>query len=137
MPGSTQVRPVVGDGTDFLFVNRASDFAALPPGHRPHSVFLQQADDPIVWWDWETAYDRPDWLEEPRDPAVNPHLDWAPLTTFLQLAVDMVVSNDFDEEHGHLYGTLPLTAWRAIVAPAGWGTGKVERLRERLRSVSR
>jgi uncharacterized membrane protein len=130
-PGSTQVRPVVGDGTEFVFINRASDFEDVELG-QPHSVFLQQADDPIVWWDWETSYSEPDWLEEPLDPAVNPALEWAPLTTFLQLAVDMAVSNDFDEEHGHLYGTLPLTSWRAIIDPDGWDDTRIEELRDRL-----
>lgn len=135
--GSKQIKPVVGDGSEFVFINRSSDFDDLDPERSPHSVFLQQADDPIVWWDWETAYDEPDWLHEPLDPAVNPALDWAPLTTFLQLAVDMAVSNDFDEEHGHLYGTLPLTAWHAIVQPEGWDRAKVEELRDRLSEVSR
>ncbi|KRF20564.1 hypothetical protein ASG90_18475 [Nocardioides sp. Soil797] len=137
-PGSTQVRPVVGDGEDFLFVNRASDIErAEAEGARPHSVFLQQADDPIVWWDWDTVWSEPDWLGEPLDAEVNPSIRWTPLTTFLQLAVDMAVSNDFDEGQGHLYGTMPLTAWHAILAPAGWDEQKVERLRERLESQGR
>ncbi|MGN0065322.1 MAG: alpha/beta-hydrolase family protein [Nocardioides sp.] len=136
-PGSTQVRPVVGDGGEFVFINRASDFDDLDPARAPHSVFLQQADDPIVWWDWETAYSRPDWLREPLDPAVNPEVGWSPVTTFLQLAVDMGVSNDFDAEHGHLYGTLPLTSWYAIDRPGGWDAVKVEELRNRLETVRR
>ena len=135
--GSPQIRPTVGDGTEFFFVNRASDFDRLAPGPPPHSVFLQQADDPIVWWDWETALREPDWLEEPLDPAVNPKLEWTPITTFLQLAVDMGVGNDFDAEHGHLYGTLPLTSWRAILQPQGWDDAKVAQLRARLDTVER
>ncbi len=136
-PGSLQVRPLVGDGTQFFFVNRGSDFDDLAADERPHSVFLQQTDDPIVWWDWQTFHEEPDWLREPLDAAVNPALDWTPGTTFLQLAVDMVVSNDFDEEHGHLYGTLPLTAWHRIVQPEGWDESQLEELRRRLADVAR
>lgn len=132
-PGSPQVAPVVGDGEDVAFANRDADLR----GRSPRTVFLQQADDPIVWWDWETALARPDWLEEPLDPAVNPAMSWTPLTTFLNLAVDMAVGNDFDEDHGHLYGTQPLTAWRAMLAPDGWTDDRVEQLRERLRAVAR
>ncbi|WP_114422266.1 alpha/beta-hydrolase family protein [Nocardioides houyundeii] len=132
-PGSLQIRPVVGDGRTFRFVNRESDITADPA----HSVFLQQADDPIVWWDWETALERPDWLEEPLDAAVNPAIGWTPVTTFLQLAVDMAVSNDFDEDHGHRYGTQPLSAWYAVVQPVEWTTAEVERLRARLAAVDR
>ena len=132
-PGSLQIRPVVGDSGSFLFVNRESDMT----GRTAHSVFLQHADDPIVWWDPDTLLRRPDWLEEPLDPAVNPAMSWTPVTTFLQLAVDMAVSNDFDEDHGHLYGTQPLSAWYVVVQPEGWDRERLERLRERLRDVAR
>ena len=100
-------------------------------------MFLQQGDDPIVWWDWDTLVDRPDWLEEPLDTAVKPAIRWTPVTTFLPLAVDMAVSNDFDEEHGHKYGTQPLSAWYAVVQPPGWDQARVEELRQRLTDVSR
>lgn len=132
-PGSPQIKPIVGDGEDFLFSNRESDMV----GQTAHSVFLEHGDDPIVWWDWETMVDEPDWLEEPLDPAVNPDIRWTPVTTFLQLAVDMVVSNDFDEDHGHKYGTQPLSAWYAVVQPPGWDQARVEEFRQRLANVSR
>ena len=132
-PGSTQVRPVVGDGRDLVFANRRSDLE----GTRPRAVFLQQADDPIVWWDAPTLWERPDWLAEPLDPAVNPAMTWWPAATFLNLTVDMAVGNDFDEDHGHLYGTQPLDAWVAMLHPAGWDADRVEQLRERLARLSR
>ncbi|SDT09882.1 Uncharacterized membrane protein [Nocardioides scoriae] len=132
-PGSTQVRPVVGDGRDLVFANRRSDLE----GTRPRAVFLQQADDPIVWWDAPTLWQRPDWLAEPLDPAVNPAMSWWPAATFLNLTVDMAVGNDFDEDHGHLYGTQPLDAWVAMLHPAGWDADRVEQLRERLARLSR
>lgn len=132
-PGSLQVRPVVGDGETFVFANRVADVE----GRSAHSVFLQHGDDPIVWWDWDTLADEPDWLEEPLDASVNPAVEWTPVTTFLQLAVDMAVSNDFDEDHGHKYGTQPLTAWYAVVRPPGWDEARVAELRERLRTISR
>ncbi len=132
-PGSPQVKPVVGDGRDVVFANRGADLA----GTAPRTVFLQQADDPIVWWDWQTAVREPDWLAEPLDPSVNPEMSWAPLTTFLNLAVDMAVSNDFDEDHGHRYGTQPLTAWHAVLDVPGWDAEAVERLRERLLTIAR
>ncbi|MDZ5662038.1 alpha/beta-hydrolase family protein [Nocardioides sp. S-58] len=132
-PGSRQVAPVVGDGESYVFANRAADLE----GRTAHTVFLQHGDDPIVWWDWDTLADEPDWLEEPLDPAVNPAIEWTPVTTFLQLAVDMAVSNDFDEDHGHKYGTQPLDAWYAVVRPPGWDRARVDQLRERLAPIDR
>lgn len=112
-PGSRHVRPVVGDGRRVLFVNRPADLS----GTTPEAVFLQQLDDGVAWWDWSTAVRRPDWLAEPLAPEVNPALEWRPLVTFLNLTVDMAVSNDFDEGHGHRYGTTPRDAWVRILAP--------------------
>ncbi|HWL49741.1 MAG TPA: alpha/beta-hydrolase family protein [Acidimicrobiia bacterium] len=132
-PGSPQIQPVVEDGQSYRFVNRESDIV----GKTAHSVFLQQGDDAIVWWDWDTLFDEPDWLEEPLDPAVNPAIRWTPVVTFMQLVVDMGVSNDFDEDHGHKYGTQPLSAWYAVVQPAGWDKARVEELRPRLAAESR
>jgi uncharacterized membrane protein len=131
--GSPQIRPRVGDGTDVVFANRRSDLEET----MPRTVFLQQADDPIVWWDLPTLYRRPDWLAEPLDSAVNPAMTWRPVATFLNLTVDMAVGNDFDEDHGHLYGTQPLAAWAAMLAPRGWGKADVERLRRRLETLDR
>jgi len=143
-PGSRQVRPVVGDGRRIVFANRDSDLRA--PG--AEAVFLQQPDDGVVWWDPDTAFRRPDWLREPRDPSVNPEMEWRPLVTFLNLAVDMAVSNDFDEGNGHRYGTLPTVAWERMLRPvldrrltavdaAPWDPAAVERLRDRLARVER
>lgn len=130
--GSLQIKPVVGDGSEILFANRASDVV----GH-PSSVFLQQADDAIVWWDWPTAVNEPDWLDEPLDPAVNPVMRWYPVTTFLNLAVDMALSTTFEEEQGHMYGTQPTLAWAAMLTPDGWDAEKVSQLRTHLSRVGR
>jgi uncharacterized membrane protein len=137
LPDSLQIKPAVAGGSDFLFANRVEDLRAALEGERAHTVFLQHADDPIVWWDWETMFREPDWLEEPLDPAVNPAMTWTPVTTFLHLAVDMAVSNDFDEDHGHKYGTQPASGWYAVVQPEGWDLDRLADLRERLAGVAR
>ncbi|QCX28920.1 alpha/beta-hydrolase family protein [Nocardioides jishulii] len=129
-PGSLQIKPELGP--EVLFANRASDIT----GH-PRSVFLQQADDPIVWWDWPVLWEEPDWLREPLDPAVNPDMEWYPVTTFLNLAVDMAVSNAFEEEQGHMYGTQPTLAWAAMLQPDGWDDERVAALRTTLAGVHR
>ena len=56
-------------------------------GRSAHSVFLQQGDDPIVWWDWDTLVDRPGLGRSRWTQPVNPAISWTPVTTFPQLAV--------------------------------------------------
>ncbi|KAA1422917.1 hypothetical protein FE697_012300 [Mumia zhuanghuii] len=129
--GSRQVAPVIGDGGTIRFANRVSDLA----GSSPRVTYLQNADDPIVWWEPSLAWDEPDWIRERRDPSVSPYLRWWPTGTFFALALDMAVGNDFDEGNGHLYGTQPLDAWRTMLPQDGWDDARVEALRERLRGV--
>ncbi|MFD1825726.1 MULTISPECIES: alpha/beta-hydrolase family protein [Mumia] len=129
--GSRQVAPVVGDGGTIRFANRISDL----DGASPRVTYLQNADDPIVWWEPSLAWGEPDWMQERRDPAVSPYLRWWPTGTFFALALDMAGGNDFDEGNGHLYGTQPLDAWRAMLPQADWDDERVEALRERLRGV--
>jgi uncharacterized membrane protein len=64
-------------------------------------------------------------------------MSWRPVATFLNLTVDMVVANDFDEDHGHLYGTQPLAAWVAMLQPEGWDDPSVDRLRQQLEKLER
>lgn len=134
--GSPQVRPVVGDGRTVVFANRRGDLVAPGATRSPTVVFLQQPDDGVVWWDPRTAVERPDWLREPRAPEVNPAMEWRPVVTFLNLTVDMVVSNDFAEGAGHRYGTLPTDAWNAILAP-GWEPDDLRLLRDDLARIQR
>ncbi|MEV8019869.1 alpha/beta-hydrolase family protein [Streptomyces sp. NPDC086554] len=54
---------------------------------------------------------------------------FAPLVTFWQTSVDMVVSYGVEASHGHRYGAGPVDGWAAIVPREGWTTGDTERLR--------
>lgn len=131
-PGSLQVRPVLADHPEVLFANRADDLTG-----RPEAVFLQQADDAVVWWEWSVLWSRPDWLEEPLDESVNPAMEWYPMSTFLNLAIDMAVSTTFDEEQGHMYGTQPTRAWWSMLRPEGWRPADVERVVDRMATIER
>ena len=100
-------------GGDVVFASRPADLQ----GTSPRVVFLQNADDPVAWWDPDLILDEPDWMTEELDPAVNPEISWGPLRSFLQISVDMAVGNSFDEGSGHLYGALPTLAWRQMLDP--------------------
>lgn len=136
-PGSLQIRPELADHPEVLFANRASDLSVHPDATPPQTVFLQQADDAIVWWDWSVLWSRPDWLAEPLDPSVNPAMEWYPMTTFLNLAIDMAVSTTFAEEQGHMYGTQPTRAWWAMLRPHGWDEADLEPLLAEMAEIER
>jgi uncharacterized membrane protein len=55
-------------------------------------VYLQYASDPIVLFSYRDAYDPPAWLKLPRGPDVASDLQWYPIVTMLQIALDMAVA---------------------------------------------
>lgn len=92
-------------------------------------AFLQYASDPITFYSTGAAWREPDWMREPRGPAVSSDLRWFPLVTMLQLAADMMVGTaptGFGHEYapGHY-----IDAWLALAEPAGWSDAELERLR--------
>ncbi|HHP7236571.1 MAG TPA: alpha/beta hydrolase [Desulfobacterales bacterium] len=93
-------------------------------------VFLQYASDPIVFFEPESFYRRPEWLNEPRGPDVSPGLRWFPIVTALQLAADMAAGTS-PIGYGHLYAPEHyLDAWVALTEPAGWDEAALQQLRE-------
>ena len=128
LPGSRQMYPVVGDGKQVVF---AGNHTALEYT-RPKIVYLQNADDPIAWWDPAIATKEPDWMSEELDPSINPAISWGRLRTFLQISLDTAVSNSFIEGDGHLYGTLPVTAWDRMLTDSGWDEIQINALSVRL-----
>lgn len=131
-PATPEVLPVYGGGQIVRFADRPSDWAA--PGEWPGTRigYLQHANDPITWWDWSLATQRPDWLEEPRGRDVSPHVRWIPVVTMLQLAADQMVANDVPAGQGHQFGQEPVRAWAEILPPDGWTDADTERLAERI-----
>ncbi len=129
--GSPSWRPVFGDSSSIRFANRGADLAK-PDGPRgPMRIaFLQYPSDPIVFFDFATIFTRPSWMEGERGEGVSAELQWFPLVTFLQLAMDMAISNDSPLGYGHVYSTADyVDAWAALLEPAGWDAAKLDALK--------
>lgn len=94
----------------------------LPDGTlaHPQIVYVQHADDPVVWWSPSLALQEPGWLAGPRGSGVIPQMRWYPLVTFWQVTADLIVSTSVPPGHGHDYGPEIPTAWAALLDPPGW-----------------
>lgn len=120
-PGSREILPVVDAGAAIRFAARAEDLDLDgAPWGDTRVVFWQHASDPVVWWSPDLLLGRPDWLEEPRGPDVDPGMTWIPVVTFWQVTMDMVFSLDAPDGHGHAYGADAVDMWAAILQPDGW-----------------
>lgn len=121
-PGSPEWLPVYEGRRTVRFAARPAD---LDPDsqtwERPRVVYLQNANDPIIWWSPSLAFHVPGWLKGPRGPGVSPAMRWYPLVTFWQVSADMADSTPVPAGQGHVYSSLEgATAWASIIPPPGW-----------------
>ncbi|MCV6598309.1 MAG: alpha/beta-hydrolase family protein [Mangrovicoccus sp.] len=128
--GSTEWQPQFGNGS---LVRVVTQNGQALPGQAPwgpvRMVFLHYASDPIVAFTFRSAFQRPDWFSEPRAPDVSEKLNWFPIVTMFQLALDMAVSLQY-EGFGHYYvGDDYIDAWAMLLDPPNWSPERAEQLR--------
>ncbi|HTO31938.1 MAG TPA: alpha/beta-hydrolase family protein [Pararhizobium sp.] len=128
--GSPAWLPEFRTGSTFRFMNQNGPTVPAQTKWGPmRIVYLQYASDAITFFDYRDLYRRPDWMNAPRGPDVSPHLQWFPIVTMLQLAVDMAVANTTPMGFGHVFAPEHyLKAWLAVTDPKDWSPEDIERL---------
>ncbi|MDO5528954.1 MAG: alpha/beta-hydrolase family protein [Paracoccus sp. (in: a-proteobacteria)] len=118
-PGSPFVLPQIGAGDVVRFTDGRQPLS--PDGWgRMRVVFIQYGSDPIVFYSPASAWRKPEWMTEPRAPDVSPQMTWYPVVTMVQMAVDMVLSQDPPPGFGHRYRAAHyVDAWAAVALPGG------------------
>jgi uncharacterized membrane protein len=118
---------------DPVFSGSGIEFSRNPADLRaaaaPRVVYLQNSSDPIVWFHPRLLVREPEWLRQPRGPDVSPDMQWHPIITFWQTAVDQFFANSAPPGHGHVYGSGVVDGWAALAAPPGWTDADTVRLR--------
>lgn len=135
-PGSSWWRPAIGDGAVVRFSNGYGDLIGDDRPWGPlRTVFLQYPSDPIVFFEPSLLYRAPVWLSGPRADSVSPLLDWYPVITFLQLALDMALAQTSPIGFGHVYAPQDyFDAWVQVTGSDGLDENALSELR---RQVSR
>ena len=102
------------------------------PWGRFRIAYLQHGSDPIVFFEPQAAYRRPAWMQKPRAQDVSPDLEWYPIVTMLQLAMDMH-AGIAPMGYGHSYAPGDyVDAWYHLTEPEGWDERKLKKLKENL-----
>lgn len=130
-PGSPAWLPRFGNSSSVRFMNQsgAEGWDGAPWGPL-RIVFLQYASDPIVFFSFEADWRRPDWFDEPRGPDVSPALNWYPVVTFLQLALDAALAQTPPVGYGHVYAPAHyIDAWLEVTQPLGWTPETIDALK--------
>ena len=90
---------------------------------------MQNSSDPVVYWNPNVLWKKPQWLSGERGPDVTPAMQWYPVVTFWQTTVDAVFANKVPTGHGHVYKSGAVDGWAALAPPPGWTVGDTVRLR--------
>ncbi|MTH77668.1 alpha/beta hydrolase [Paracoccus aestuariivivens] len=130
-PGSPFILPEVDDGE---VIRYSSQFAppdrSGKPWGRLRILYLQHASDAIVFYNATSLWRAPEWMYEPPAPDVSPFLNFTPIVTQLQLAVDMAVSTSTPPGFGHTYDAEEyIDGWVAVTAPENWTAADTARLK--------
>lgn len=132
-PDSPVWRPRIGQQTTVRFANSGADLREADDWGPVRIVYLQYPSDPIVFFEPGLLYREPAWLSGERAPSISPLLNWYPVVTFLQLALDMALAQNAAIGFGHVYAPQDyLDAWVAVTAPEGWSAAELDALRDKL-----
>lgn len=131
-PGSPEWLPRFRDGSYVRFTNQFNELAIPGAVWGPmRIVYLQYASDPVTFFEYQSLYRRPEWMNQPRGPDVSPELRWYPVVTFLQLLVDMALATTAPMGHGHVYAPEHyIDAWVEVTAVNGKSAEQIQRLKE-------
>lgn len=127
--GSPVIAPLLDDGRLVRFASH-TDHGGGPEGWGPmRIVFLQYSSDPIVFYEPASLFRAPAWMNEPPGPDVSPDMQFMPVVTQFQLAVDLALANTAPEGHGHAYYAPDyIGPWVAVTAPQDWTADDTRRL---------
>ena len=138
-PGSPAWLPRFRNGSFIRFMNQNGDPGpADAPWGPMRIVYLQYASDAITFFDYRDFYRRPEWMHAPRGPDVSPELQWYPVVSMLQLALDMAVATNTPMGYGHVFAPEHyVDAWLAVTDPQGWSPDRIARLKQHLAARGR
>lgn len=119
--GSPEVAPVVANGRHVRFVNVPENLWSdvygreLGDWNYPRVVYAQHPSDPVVWWNSELVWHKPNWISEKVDGDVSLRMQYTRGATYIQVLVDMPVAGTAPGGHGHTYHEELIPLWEAIL----------------------
>ena len=128
--GSPVWKPAYHHGDTVRFGQLPADLdSPAGPWKQPRIAYLQNATDPVVWWNFKLILTEPAWLKGKRGPDVSPDMRWYPFVTFWQVVADLAFATGVPEGHGHEYGSRAADGWAAVAPPPGWSEADTARLK--------
>jgi len=124
-------QPVIGDGSAArVFISSEELLTASAPAGKSIAI-AAHPNDPVVYWSWDLLFNRPDWIDPPLGPGVDPNIRYSWIITCLQVGMDLVSGGE-PPEVGHNYIGASGPAIALTLNPPGWTTAKTIAMQEAL-----
>lgn len=129
-PGSPQWQPTINGGSSVRFASNREDIIKDQAkwNDKTRILYLQHANDPVVWFNFDLLFNSPDWLQEERGTNISAATDWYPIVTFLQVGLDQAIAGSAPLKNAHWYLDTPSYAWWAVLPPKDWSIQKADKL---------
>lgn len=127
--GSPQWQPTYKGGETVRFASTPDDITKDQSNWKgTRLLYLQHANDGVVWYSADLIFHKPDWLKEKRGPNVSSATRWYPFVTYLQVGLDQAVAGNTPPGEGHTYTDIMAYAWAGVLPPQGWTNKDTEKL---------
>lgn len=124
-------QPVIGTGEIARVFVTPGELKGGTPATGPSITYAAHANDPVVYWSPDLFFNRPDWIDRPLGPGVDPNLQWFPGVTYMSVGFDLISGGE-PPEVGHNYSANIGPAVALTLNPEGWTAEKTARLQEAL-----
>jgi uncharacterized membrane protein len=134
--GSTAWLPVYRDGESVRFANRNEDIMTPDPDWKgPRILYIQHPSDPVTFWNMETMWSEPEWIQDPKGYDIPDRASWFPFVTWAQGVGDLAAGFGAKPGFGHDYSISFVAGWAAVAPPDGWTADDTARLQQFLGRV--
>ncbi|MBP6041954.1 alpha/beta-hydrolase family protein [Candidatus Saccharibacteria bacterium] len=136
--GSPEWQPIYKGGKSVRFASSKHEILQDDTtwNDKTRILYLQHANDPVVWFDSDLLFNKPDWLKEKRGTAVSSATRWFPVLSFLHIGLDQAIAGSAPIGQGHYYIDTTAYAWQMVARPEGWTTSDSDRLQTHIKENS-
>lgn len=129
--GSPEWQPTYNGGETVRFASSREDILKDQSKWTGTRVlYLQHANDGVVWYSPKLIYQKPDWLSEKRGPNVSKNTRWYPFVSYIQVGLDQAIAGGSAPGDGHTYTDTMVYAWAAVMPPQGWTVQDSDKLQK-------
>lgn len=119
--GSTAWLPVYRDGESVRFANRTDELMQeFPDWEGTRVLYIQHPSDPVTFWNMETMWSQPEWIQDPKGYDIPERAEWFPFVTWAQGVGDLAAGFGAEPGFGHDYSNAFVAGWAAVAPPDGW-----------------